>query len=40
MGAGRLREEPHPERVALAKKGSFTSSKNALGSMMSMFKKR
>src|SRR3954467_8914918 len=40
MGAGRLRSEPHPERAALANKGSFTSSKNALGNVMSMFKKR
>jgi hypothetical protein len=39
IGAGRLREEPHPEREALANKGSFTSSKKAFGGVMSMFKK-
>jgi hypothetical protein len=40
MGAGRIRTEPHPERTALATKGSFTSSKKAFGGVMSMFRKK
>jgi hypothetical protein len=39
-GGGRMRPEPHDSRVTAAAKGNFSSSKNAFGSMMSVFKKK
>jgi hypothetical protein len=40
IGAGRIREQAHPERAALASKGSFSSSKKAISGVMSLFTKK